>query len=100
MPAIEPSGTARTEARSVELRGRGVEAYAFEGARADPGLDRAVEKAEAIVVSIPPREGAGAALDRFASALAAAPDLRRVVYYSTIGVYGDHAGAWVVRVRL
>ena len=79
----------------MELRGRGVEAYAFDGARADPGLDRAVEKAEAIVVSIPPREGAGAALDRFASAIAAAPDLRRVVYYSTIGVYGDHAGAWV-----
>ena len=77
------------------LRGMGVEAYAFDGARADPGLDRAVEKAEAIVVSIPPRKGAGAALDRFASAIAAAPDLRRVVYYSTIGVYGDHGGAWV-----
>jgi nucleoside-diphosphate-sugar epimerase len=95
MPAIEPSGTARTEARSAELRARGVEAYAFDGARADPGLDRAVEKAEAIVVSIPPREGAGAALDRFGSAIAAAPNLRRVVYYSTIGVYGDHGGAWV-----
>jgi len=24
-----------------------------------------------------------------------APALRRIVYYSTIGVYGDHAGAWV-----
>ena len=29
------------------------------------------------------------------AAIAAAPALRRVVYYSTIGVYGDHGGAWV-----
>ena len=27
--------------------------------------------------------------------IAAAPALRRIVYYSTIGVYGDHGGAWV-----
>jgi nucleoside-diphosphate-sugar epimerase len=92
---IEARGTARTAARVAALRDEGVEAYAFDGARADPGLDRAVERAEAIVVSIPPRDGAGAALDQFASAIAAAPDLRRVLYYSTIGVYGDYGGGWV-----
>jgi nucleoside-diphosphate-sugar epimerase len=94
-PWIEASGTARTAEGLDALRGVGVEAYAFDGARADPGLDRAVEKAEAIVVSIPPRDGAGAALDQFAAAIASAPDLRRIIYYSTIGVYGDHGGAWV-----
>ncbi len=94
-PWIEASGTARTAEGLDALRGVGVEAYAFDGARAGPGLDRAVEKAEAIVVSIPPRDGAGAALDQFAAAIASAPDLRRIIYYSTIGVYGDHGGAWV-----
>jgi nucleoside-diphosphate-sugar epimerase len=94
-PSIEAAGTARTAEGAAVLREMDVEAYVFDGARADPGLDRAVERAEAIVVSIPPRDGAGAALDQFASAIAAAPDLRRIVYYSTIGVYGDHAGAWV-----
>jgi len=94
-PWIEASGTVRTAEGADALRGIGVEAYAFDGAHADPQLERALGRVEAIVVSIPPREGAGAALDRFASAIAAAPDLRRVVYYSTIGVYGDHGGAWV-----
>jgi nucleoside-diphosphate-sugar epimerase len=94
-PWIEASGTARTAERIAALRGEGVEAYAFDGARSEQGLERALERAEAIVVSIPPREGAGATLERFASSIAAAPGLRRILYYSTIGVYGDHDGAWV-----
>ena len=94
-PWIEASGTARTAERVAALRGEGVEAYAFDGADAEPGLERALEEAEAIVISIPPREGAGATLECFASSIAVAPALRRILYYSTIGVYGDHGGAWV-----
>jgi nucleoside-diphosphate-sugar epimerase len=94
-PWIEASGTARTGEAVSALRREGVEAYQFDGAEADPGLEEALGRAEAIVVSIPPRDGAGAALNRFASAIVVAPNLRRVLYYSTIGVYGDHGGAWV-----
>jgi nucleoside-diphosphate-sugar epimerase len=94
-PWIEASGTTRTaEAVSADRR-EGFEAYRFDGAEAEPGLQQALSKAEAIVVSIPPREGAGAALERFGATIATAPGLRRIVYYSTIGVYGDHSGAWV-----
>ena len=92
---IEASGTARSPERVAALQAEGVDAYAFDGAHADPGLERALKKAEAIVVSIPPRDGAAAAVERFAAAIAEAPSLRRVLYYSTIGVYGDHAGGWV-----
>ena len=94
-PWIEASGTARTAESVAALRREGIEAYRFDGTDADRGLEQALGKAEAIVVSIPPREGAGATLDRFGPAIAAAPALRRIVYYSTIGVYGDHGGAWV-----
>jgi nucleoside-diphosphate-sugar epimerase len=94
-PWVEPSGTARTLERVAALRGEGVEAYAYNGAQAEPGLEQALGKAEAIVVSIPPRDWAGGTVERIARAIAAAPDLRRVVYYSTIGVYGDHGGGWV-----
>ena len=94
-PWIEASGTARSAESVAALRREGVEAYQFDGAEAEPGLEQALEKAEAIVVSIPPRDGAGATLDRFGPTIAAAPALRRIVYYSTIGVYGDHGGAWV-----
>jgi nucleoside-diphosphate-sugar epimerase len=92
---IEASGTATSAERVAALRAQGVDAYAFDGVHVDPGLERALESAEAIVVSIPPRERTGAAVERFAASIAAAPDLRRIVYYSTIGVYGDHGGAWV-----
>jgi dTDP-4-dehydrorhamnose reductase len=94
-PWIEASGTTRTVEAVSALRSEGVQAYQFDGAEAESGLEQTLEKAEAIVVSIPPREGAGAALDRFGAAIAAAPGLRRIVYYSTIGVYGDQGGAWV-----
>jgi nucleoside-diphosphate-sugar epimerase len=94
-PWIEASGTTRSVESVAALRDEGVEAYQFDGAEAEPGLEEALGKAEAIVVSIPPRDGAGAALERFGPAIAAAPPLRRIVYYSTIGVYGDHGGAWV-----
>ena len=92
-PEIEASGTTRSDERAAELREKGVEAFVFAGERLDPGLEDAVRRAEAVVVSIPPR-GVDWAV-RFASAIAAAPALKRVVYYSTIGVYGDHGGAWV-----
>jgi dTDP-4-dehydrorhamnose reductase len=94
-PWIEASGTARSAETVAALRREGIEAYQFDGTDAGPGPQQALEKAEAIVVSIPPREGAGATLDRFGPTVAAASALRRIVYYSTIGVYGDHGGAWV-----
>ncbi|HEX9168012.1 MAG TPA: NAD-dependent epimerase/dehydratase family protein [Roseiarcus sp.] len=94
-PRIEASGTTRTAERVAALRVEGVEAYPFDGAHADPGLERALRKAEAIVVSIPLRDRAGPAVARFATTIAAAPGLRRLLYYSTIGVYGDHGGDWV-----
>jgi nucleoside-diphosphate-sugar epimerase len=92
---IEASGTARTAEAVTALRREGVEAYRFDSVEAESGLLETLAKAEGIVVSIPPRDGAGAALDRFGATIAAAPALRRIVYYSTIGVYGDHGGAWV-----
>jgi nucleoside-diphosphate-sugar epimerase len=94
-PWIEASGTATSAERVAALRAAGVDAYVFDGVTADSGLERALESAEVIVVSIPPRERTGAAVERFAAAIAAAPDLRRILYYSTIGVYGDYGGAWV-----
>jgi nucleoside-diphosphate-sugar epimerase len=92
---IEASGTARSAETVAALRREGIEAYQFDGTDADLGLEQALGAAEAIVVSIPPRDGAGATLDRFGPTIAAASALRRIVYYSTIGVYGDHGGGWV-----
>jgi nucleoside-diphosphate-sugar epimerase len=93
-PSIEPAGTVRSDERVAALRASGVEAYVFDGARADAGLAEALRRSEAIVVSIPPDRGAST-LDRFGAAIRATSRLRRVLYYSTVGVYGEHGGAWV-----
>jgi nucleoside-diphosphate-sugar epimerase len=94
-PSIEASGTARSDERVAALRAIGIDAHVFDGVRADPGIEPALKRAEAIVVSIPPRGPGDGPLERFAATIAQAPALRRIVYYSTIGVYGDHGGAWV-----
>jgi len=94
-PSIEASGTARSEVRVAALRAKSVDAHVFDGVCADPGIGPALERAEAIVVSIPPRGPGDGPLERFAAAIAEAPALRRILYYSTIGVYGDHGGQWV-----
>ena len=93
-PGLEPSGTARSESRVDVLRTGGIDAHVFDGARAGPGLEAALRRAEAIVVSIPPQEGEGP-LDVFWAAIAAAPNLARIIYFSTVGVYGEHGGNWV-----
>jgi nucleoside-diphosphate-sugar epimerase len=93
-PAITPSGTARSDERVAALRASGVDAHVFDGARADPGAEEALRRAEAVVVSIPPG-GGQEALERLGHAIAAAPNLSRIVYLSTVGVYGEHGLAWV-----
>ncbi len=93
-PSLEPSGTARSQERVAALRAAGLEAFVFDGTRADPELEAALKRADAIVVSIPPQTGQGP-LEVLADAIGAAPHLARIVYLSTIGVYGEHGGRWV-----
>ncbi len=94
-PSIEPSGTARSDARVAALRRAGVDAYAFDCGRAGEGVEAALRRAEAIVVSIPPQGDGEGPLDRLAEAIGAAPNLSRILYFSTVGVYGEHGGQWV-----
>jgi nucleoside-diphosphate-sugar epimerase len=48
-----------------------------------------------VLISIPPDVEGCAALRHFGADLAALTSLQWVGYLSTIGVYGDHGGAWV-----
>ncbi|WP_113888172.1 NAD-dependent epimerase/dehydratase family protein [Roseiarcus fermentans] len=87
-PSITPSGTVRSDARAAALRGAGVETFVFDGTRADPGLEAAIGRADALVVSIPP--GPNDPLDAFARTINASRRLQRILYYSTVGVYGNY----------
>jgi len=91
-------GTVRCAERAAVLNAykRGsLEAVAFDGAQATPELCDAIARARYALVSIPPGEDGDPVLAAFGDDLAAAENLRSVVYLSTVGVYGDHGGGWV-----
>ena len=80
----EPLGASKPD-------GRGITAFPF--APDDGALRERIADAEIALVSIPPDALGDPTLRRFADELRAASKLRRVVYLSTIGVYGDAGGA-------
>lgn len=86
------AGTVRDPAKREGLAG--IEAHAFSGS--DPGgetIER-VRDADVLVVSIPPGSHGDPAITAYAEALASGRR-RKIIYLSTLGVYGDHGGAWV-----
>jgi nucleoside-diphosphate-sugar epimerase len=90
--------TTREKAAAIAASGFGghaVEAFVFDGGEAAPEIIAAVADADALLVSVPPREDGDPVLAHFADTIAAAPHLDTIAYLSTIGVYGDHGGAWV-----
>ena len=89
------AGTVTTSAKAEALRRDGVAAFVFDGETADPSIVDRLAAAECLLVSIPPDAAGDPVLRHFAEAIAQAPRLARIVYLSTIGVYGDHAGRWV-----
>ncbi|BAL74650.1 SDR family oxidoreductase [Bradyrhizobium cosmicum] len=84
------AGTVRDPAGRDELSG--IELHAFSGDPTRETMEH-VRNADVLVVSIPPGSAGDPAIAAFGDALAAGR--RRVIYLSTIGVYGDHAGGWV-----
>jgi nucleoside-diphosphate-sugar epimerase len=91
-------GTVRGAERAAVLNGRlagRLKALVFDGKSAVPELLHAVGEADAALVSIPQDEHGDPVLRTCGDALAHAPHLGAIVYLSTVGVYGDRAGAWV-----
>ena len=91
------AGTVRTREKAAAIAGGGghkVETFVFDGSEAAPQVTAAVTGAGALLVSVPPH-GGDPVLARFADTIAGAPHLGTIVYLSTVGVYGDHGGAWV-----
>ncbi len=92
---VEASGTTRGLEAAGARRCEGVTAFAFDGAQGDEALLAALSRAQVLLVSAPPDEAGDPALAHFARQIAVAPDLVRILYLSSVGVYGDRDGAWV-----
>lgn len=94
-------GTTRSPEKSGALRRDGIEPLVFGGDAIGPEMADALKRTTHLVLSAAPESGKGGeAGDPFLPHVEtrlrdAMPDLRWICYLSTVGVYGDHDGAWV-----
>ncbi|MBH5368543.1 SDR family oxidoreductase [Bradyrhizobium glycinis] len=85
------AGTMRDPAQRNDPAG--LEVYPFSGSPPSRETVERVRDADVLLVSIPPGSTGDPAIAAFGGVLQGCRC--KVVYLSTIGVYGDHGGAWV-----
>jgi len=89
------TGTARTREGARALSAAGFEALVFDGHAPGAGVSEALASATHVLISVPPDAGGDPAIRHHARDLEASPSVAWLGYLSTIGVYGDHGGAWI-----
>ena len=88
------SGTVRSQDKAKKLRADGIEAVVFDGTMPGPDVPALLKQSDCLLISISPDRNGDPVLAQHADDIAAARP-KGVVYLSTIGVYGNHDGAWV-----
>ena len=91
---LSVTGTVRSDAKRETLAADfpNVDVLRFDDGTA---VEAALAKVDVLLLSAAPEESGDPALARYSNAIRAAPKLSRAIYLSTIGVYGDHDGAWI-----
>ncbi|WP_299475297.1 SDR family oxidoreductase [uncultured Roseibium sp.] len=87
-------GTTRSEEKANHLREAGVEPFLFDGTSKGEGVADALKTATHVLVSIAPNEDGDPVLTWHGEDIAAGTP-SWIGYLSTVGVYGNHDGAWV-----
>lgn len=89
-------GTVTTLEGRADLKGADVELRAFEGPLpGDPRIPEDLARADVVLVSAQPTEEGDPVLPAYGAVLAASAGVGWIGYLSTVGVYGDHGGAWI-----
>ncbi|MBL0934590.1 MAG: SDR family oxidoreductase [Rhizobiaceae bacterium] len=89
-------GTTRSADNFAELSAIGIEPLMFDGHVLSKDAVEALSAATHIVASVAPDEAGDPVLRAAGDAIRASTmGLRWIGYLSTVGVYGDHGGAWV-----
>ncbi|TPP09570.1 SDR family oxidoreductase [Rhizobium glycinendophyticum] len=91
------AGTTRSAEKGVALKVAGIEPFVFDGTSLTSELEAALKDVTHLVQSIAPGADGDPLIRLFGKRglKAAMPKLEWVCYLSTVGVYGDHRGAWV-----
>jgi nucleoside-diphosphate-sugar epimerase len=85
-------GTSRSPEKAAA---RGAAMLVFDGIQPSPALRHVIADTSHLLISAAPGEGGDPILGSLAFDMAAAPKLQSIVYLSSLGVYGDHGGAWI-----
>lgn len=90
------AGTTRSPERFEALRRSGVAPHLFDGKSLSPEVADALSETTHLVVSAAPDDNGDPVLAAAAETIRTSmPSLQWIGYLSTVGVYGDHGGAWV-----
>jgi nucleoside-diphosphate-sugar epimerase len=93
---IPVAGTTRGADKVDRLQSAGIEPVVFDGKTLEPSLLERLGAVTHLLMSIGPEKGGDPLLPAQAGTLTdALPSLQWIGYLSTVGVYGDHDGAWV-----
>lgn len=87
-------GTTRSAEKAEMLRAKGITPFLFDGEKPGEGIAEALAEATHVLLSIAPDETGDPVLIHHGQDIARVrPEW--IAYLSTVGVYGDHDGAWV-----
>lgn len=90
------AGTTRGESKFGALLNVGIEPFVFDGTPVSPEIAAELARATHIVVSAGPSDAGDPVISAMRDLLVGAtPALRWIGYLSTVGVYGNHDGAWI-----
>ena len=90
------TGTTRSEDKLAGLLALGIDALVYDGTTISPELAAAMKRTTHLIQSIAPgRDGDPMMRPGTPSLAKLMPNLEWAGYLSTVGVYGDHGGAWV-----
>lgn len=89
------AGTSRDAGKRARMEANGIRAYAFDGHECNAEISAALQEATHLVISAGPNPQGDPALKCHRLDIANAPNLKWIGYLSTVGVYGDHQGAWI-----
>ncbi|MEM8539349.1 MAG: SDR family oxidoreductase [Pseudomonadota bacterium] len=88
-------GTTRSIESAAKLQTLGILPIVFEGSIVSDELTQAIDQSTELIISIAPDEDGDPVLRAAGELLSKTKNLQWIAYLSTVGVYGNHDGAWV-----
>ena len=87
--------TSRKETHQIEINNIKFNSYMFENDKFDESINNELEKANYVLISIPPVNGEDLVSKNFGTSLKKKINCKWITYLSATSVYGDHKGEWV-----